>query len=89
MEMTAKALRSQVAAAFACLDRGETVTITYRGKPRAKLVRVDESVRDEDRMPAFGMWRDREDMADVEANVRELRKGRRLAGAVGSSRERR
>ena len=80
MEMTAKALRSQIAAAFACLDRGETVTITYRGKPRAKLVRVDEPVRDEDRMPAFGMWRDREDMADVEALVRELRKGRQLAG---------
>lgn len=80
MEMTAKALRSQVAAAFACLDRGETVIITYRGKPRAKLVSVDEPVRDEDRMPAFGMWRDREDMADVQAYVRELRKGRQLVG---------
>ena len=81
MEMTAKALRSQVAAAFACLDRGETVTITYRGKPRAKLVSVDEPVRDdEDRMPAFGMWQDRQDMANVEAHVRELRKGRQLAG---------
>ena len=79
MEMTAKALRSQVAAAFACLDRGETVTITYRGKPRAKLVSVDEpALQAEDRMPAFGMWRDRKDMAAVEAHVRELRKGRQF-----------
>ena len=29
-------------------------------------------------MPAFGMWRDREDMADVEAHMRGLRKGRQL-----------
>ena len=81
MEMTAKALRSQVAAAFACLERGETVTITYRGRPRAKLVSVDDpALGAEERMPAFGMWRDREDMADVEAHVRELRKGRPLVG---------
>lgn len=81
MEMTTKTLRSQVAAAFACLDRGETVTITYRGKPRAKLVSVDESALEaENRMPAFGMWQDRKDMADVGAHVRELRKGRQLVG---------
>lgn len=81
MEMTAKALRSQVAAAFACLERGETVTITYRGKPRARLVSVDApALDDEDRMPAFGMWQDRKDMADVEAHVRSLRRGRQFAG---------
>ena len=27
-------------------------------------------------MPAFGMWRDREEMADVEAHVRKLRQRR-------------
>ena len=82
MKMTAKALRSQVAAALACVERGETVTITYRGKPRAKIVAVDQLAADneEDRLPAFGMWQDREDMADVQAYVREMRKGRPLAG---------
>ena len=81
MEMTAKALRSQVAAALACVERGEVVTITYRGKPRAKLVGVEQPqpLDDGERMPAFGMWRDREDMADVDAYVREARKGRCLA----------
>lgn len=83
--MTAKDLRSKVGAALACVDRGETVTITYRGKPRARLVGVDPDQElpmagKEERMPAFGMWRDRDDMADVEAHVRGLRKGRVLAG---------
>ena len=79
MELTAKALRSQVAAALACVERGETVTITYRGKPRARLVSVDQSVSmdgDEDSMPAFGIWQDRDDMADVDSYVRDVRKGR-------------
>ena len=82
MKMTAKALRSQVAAALACVERGETVTITYRGKPRAKIVAADQPAVDDeaDRMPAFGMWQDREEMADVQAYVREMRKGRALVG---------
>ena len=82
MEMTAKALRSQIGVALACVDRGETVTITYRGKPRAKLVGVDEpqQMDDEEKMPAFGMWRDRDDVADVDAYVRKVRKERPLAG---------
>ena len=83
--MTAKDLRSKVGAALACVDRGETVTITYRGKPRARLVGVDPDQElsmagKEERMPAFGMWRDRDDMADVDAHVRGLREGRVLAG---------
>ena len=83
MELTAKALRSQVAAALACVERGETVTITYRGKPRARLVSLDQSAPkdgNEDRMPAFGMWRDRDDMADVDSYVRDVRKARPLDG---------
>ena len=83
MELTAKALRSQVAAALACVERGETVIITYRGKPRARLVSVDQSAQmdgNEDPTPAFGMWQDRDDMADVEAYVREVRKDRTFVG---------
>ena len=82
MKMTAKALRSQIAAALACVERGEPVTITYRGKPRAKIVAVDEpaTAEEADRLPAFGMWQDREDMVDVQASVREMREGRPLAG---------
>ena len=82
MDVTATALRSRLGAALACVDRGETVTITYRGKPRANLVSVDQPppADDEDKMPAFGMWRDRDDIPDVDAYVREMRKGRPLVG---------
>ena len=84
MEIAAKALRSRVGQVLACLDRGESVTITYRGKPRAKLVGIDADRKEESRrstgFPAFGMWRDREDLTDVDAHVRELRKGRVDAG---------
>lgn len=55
MEMTANALRSRMGAALACVDRGDTVTITYRGRPRAKLVGVDQPrLTDDEKMPTFG-----------------------------------
>ena len=80
MEVTAKALRSRIGALLACLDRGETVTITYRGKPRARLVGIkqknDPVSPDAGSFPAFGMWKDRDDMADVGTHVRDLRKVR-------------
>ena len=82
MEITAKALRGRVKDVLACLDRGESVTITYRGKPRAKLVGVDAGSRTESGggdFPAFGMWSDRDDLADVEAHVRNLRAARSRA----------
>ena len=81
MEMTAKALRSRIGAILACLDRGETVTITYRGKPRARLVGIEQEHEPASRgatasFPAFGMWKDRDDMKDVDTCVRDLRKAR-------------
>ena len=79
MEVTAKGLGSQMGAVLACLDRGETVTITYRGKPRAKLVGIEQEGRakpQDESLPAFGMWRDRTDMVNVEAYLRGLRNAR-------------
>ena len=80
MEVTAKALRSRIGALLACLDRGETVTITYRGNPRARLVGIEQKNEpvspDAGSFPAFGMWKDRDDMADVDTYVRDLRKAR-------------
>jgi antitoxin (DNA-binding transcriptional repressor) of toxin-antitoxin stability system len=61
--------------------RGETVTVTSRGKVAAVMVlpeatRPRMKVRDH---PAFGMWKDREDMRDPSAWVREQRRKRRHA----------
>ena len=84
MEIAAKTLRSRVGDVLACIDRGESVTITYRGNPRARLVGIENegatTPRDGGEFPAFGMWSDRDDLADVDAHVRGLRKGRGVAG---------
>lgn len=84
MEITAKALRSRVGEVLRCVDRGETVTVTYRGRPRARLVGIEEgagsTVKEKAPSPAFGMWKDRSDLADVPAYVRRLRDGRFSAG---------
>lgn len=82
MEMTAEELQREVGTALASVERGEAVTITCRGKPAARLVAADEGTAAQGAatMPAFGMWRDRQDLADVDAHVRELRGGRALAG---------
>lgn len=82
MEATVVDLRRKMRAVLAAVDRGETVTITYRGKVKAKLVpagreRGPETPITED--PAFGMWKDRKDMEDPSAWVRELRSRRRHA----------
>ncbi len=81
MKVTTKALRTQAREILDCVDRGEPVTITYRGKARAKLVTIEEgqgtSLPRPRELPVFGIWADREDLHDVPGYVRELRKGRR------------
>jgi len=70
-------LRRRMKDVLLALDRNESVTIFYRGKEKAILSpsrqRTDQSVKDHE---AFGLWRDRKDMTDVDAYVRSLRKGR-------------
>jgi len=80
MKVTTKSLRTRAREILDCVDRGEPVTITYRGKPRARLVSIDQEkaamVEQTPEIPVFGMWNDRDDIADVDAYVRRLRKGR-------------
>ncbi len=70
-------LRRRMREVLAALDRNEPVTITYRGKDKAIMypVRKRSPMRASEH-PSFGMWRDREDMQDVEAYIRKLRKPR-------------
>ena len=79
MEIPAKSLRSRVGEILACVDRGESVVITYRGKPRAKLVGIDEAdetASDGGNFPGFGMWENHEEMRDVDAWLRGIRQSR-------------
>ncbi len=77
MKATILDLRRRMKDVLLALDRSESVTIYYRGKEKAILLpslkRTKKPVEDHS---AFGMWRDRKDMADVDATVRNLRKGR-------------
>ena len=72
-------LRRRMGDILKALDRNEPVTILYRGRPKGILYPIRDA--DRKRVPIeeqeyFGMWKDREDMKDVEAYVRRLRKGR-------------
>ncbi len=75
MVVTAKELRFKINMLFNVLSKGEDITITYRGKPKAKLVSVQESHTQKDDA-IFGLWKDRD--GDAESMVRELRRGRRF-----------
>ena len=83
MKVTTKSLRTRAREILECVERGEPVTITYRGKARARLVGIEQD--DEARktksevLPVSGIWDDRDDIQDVDAYVRNLRRGRRDA----------
>jgi antitoxin (DNA-binding transcriptional repressor) of toxin-antitoxin stability system len=71
-------LRYRMKDVLAAIDRGETVTVLYRGKEKARLTPVDGEKKKGSLAshPAFGMWKDRADLKDVPAYVRQLRRGR-------------
>ena len=74
-------LRRHMRAILKALDLNETVTLTYRGKDKAVIVptrKANAQISTKEH-PAFGMWKNRKDNGDVEATVREMRKGRRHA----------
>jgi len=60
------------------VGKGEEVVITYRGKACTKLVPVAEQQSNETEDELFGMWSDKPDIDDVNAYVRDKRKGRSL-----------
>ena len=76
MKATAKDLRSQSRKLLETVNRGEEVVITYRGKPCARLVPYEEEGKRIGKHELFGIWKEREDVQNVEEYVRGLRKGR-------------
>jgi prevent-host-death family protein len=77
MKATLLDLRRKTGDILAALDRNERVTLTKRGRKTAVIVPLQAETRPSVAShAAFGMWRDREDMADVDEYVRALRKGR-------------
>jgi prevent-host-death family protein len=76
MQATAKDLRFHSKELLDTVNRGEEVVITYRGKPCAKLVPIAEGAKAESANKLFGLWKDREELQDVDTYVRRLRKRR-------------
>jgi len=77
MQATAKDLRFHSTELLNTVKRGEEVVITYRGKPCAKLVPVEEeknTVAEPDEL--FGIWENTDHAEDVEKYVSNMRKGR-------------
>lgn len=80
MNISAKDLRTHTRLLLEAVDRGEEVTITYRGRPRARVVRIDDAVPEKgpraEEADMFGLWADRADLEDPAEYVEKLRKGR-------------
>jgi len=80
-------LRYKMKDVLRAIDRGETVTVLYRGKAKAKLMPMTPlseapgggSPRTEDQ-PFFGLWRNREDLKDPASYLRNLRRTRAVVG---------
>lgn len=80
MKVTTKDLRLHTRELISATDRGEQVIITFRGKPRARLVPLEQN-SDKARSPqnpAFGIWSDRQALGSVDEQIRQLRKARRF-----------
>ena len=79
MKATVVDLRRRTKRIMEAIDRNETVTITYRGKEKALMTPIGETKPKRRPMrehPAFGMWRDREDLKDVDAYIRRVRRNK-------------
>lgn len=78
MKATVRDLRYRTKDVLDAVDRGEVVTVLYRGKEKARLIPLPVGDRGANLIPgkAFGMWRDRRDLRDVSGYVRKLRRGR-------------
>ena len=74
MTVTAKDLRFNIAMLFDVLSKGEDITITYRGKPKAKLSPVNDSNQDEKSDEMFAMLKD--EQKSVDDTIRDMRRGR-------------
>lgn len=79
MEATILDLRKNMKQVMSAIERNERVTLTRRRRKIAVILPIqdDKTVRVKTvDLPAFGMWAERDDMRDVAAHVRELRKPR-------------
>ena len=81
MEASVIDLRKRMGEVMKAVVRGERVTLTYRGHPRALIVPLPKRPSEKcsiEELPAFGMWADRNEMEDPARYVEQLRKPRSI-----------
>lgn len=87
MDATIVDLRYRMKEVLRAIDRGETVTVLHRGKARARLEPVvpssDTDMPSTKDQPLFGLWKDRDEMADPVSWVRSLRRPRPAPAQTG------
>jgi len=76
MQVNAKELRQHLSEYLDRASRGQTVDISMRGKPVARLTQIEARLKPE-QDDLFGIWSDVGDM-DVNAHVRNMRQGRQF-----------
>ncbi len=76
MQATSKDLRFHTKQILDAAMRGEEVIITFHGKHYAKIVPITNDSQTDKQNDFCGMWKDREDMSDVDAYVRQRRQRR-------------
>ena len=75
-------LRRRMREVLQALEKNEPVTILHRGKEKGVIYPSPAGHNPTiavTQHPAFGMWKDRDDLQDVDQVVRNLRKGRHHA----------
>ena len=73
MTISAKDLHFKISMLFDLLSKKEEIIITFRNKPKAKLIPYEDSSNKKEKSDElFGLWKDRDD--DIDTIVRDLRK---------------
>jgi prevent-host-death family protein len=80
MEITTKELRIQPGRILDQVANGQEITVTFRGKALARIVPIKTKSKtpEEEEISIFGLWKNHEDLNNVEDYVRDLRKGRQF-----------
>lgn len=79
MQASAKDLRFHLKELLDSVLKGEEIVITFRGKPIAKLIpfkNMNDNSNNNEKNELFGMWKDKEDIKNVDKYIRNVRKGR-------------
>jgi len=80
MEVSTKELRIQPGKIIDQVVNGQEVTVTFRGKALAKIIPLKKRIHspENDETSIFGLWKDHDQIDNIENYVRDLRKGRQF-----------